>query len=246
MQSLIERFKAGDKALVTNTIALLIVIVGLLQDEYGVVLSVGLFALSGAVTNWLAIHMLFEKVPLMYGSGVIPLRFEAFKSTIKSMIMQQFFNKDNLQKFITAEEESIANWLKPGQIIDRIDYDKLFDRLVEAIMSSSFGGMLDMIGGADALQGLKDSFIEKIKITLNEMVNSETFKASVASSIDANKLSEEMADQIEQIVDRRLEELTPELVKEIVQDIIREHLGWLVVWGGVVGGVIGLLAGLTI
>lgn len=246
MQSLIERFKAGDKALVTNTIALLIVIVGLLQDEYGVVLSVGLFALSGAVTNWLAIHMLFEKVPLMYGSGVIPLRFEAFKSTIKSMIMQQFFNKDNLQKFITAEEESIANWLKPGQIIDRIDYDKLFDRLVEAIMSSSFGGMLDMIGGADALQGLKDSFIEKIKITLNEMVNSETFKASVASSIDANKLSEEMAEQIEQIVDRRLEELTPELVKEIVQDIIREHLGWLVVWGGVVGGVIGLLAGLTI
>jgi len=246
MQSIIQRFQSGDKALITNAIALFIVIIGLMQEQQGVILTIGLFALSGAVTNWLAIHMLFEKVPFMYGSGVIPLRFEAFKSAIKGMIMAQFFNKDNLQKFIVAEESTIANWLKPGRIIDKIDYDILFDRLVEAIMASSFGSMLGMIGGAEALEGLKDSFIEKIKMTLNEMVESDTFKASVANSIDTDTLSSEMAAQIEQIVDRRLEELTPELVKDIVQEIIREHLGWLVVWGGVVGGILGLLAGLAI
>ena len=40
------------------------------------------FALSGGITNWIAIHMLFEKIPF-YGSGVIPKRFEEFKTGIK-------------------------------------------------------------------------------------------------------------------------------------------------------------------
>ena len=52
----------------------------------------GLFALSGGLTNWLAIHMLFEKVPLLYGSGVIPNRFEDFKNGIKNLIMNEFFS----------------------------------------------------------------------------------------------------------------------------------------------------------
>ena len=51
----------------------------------------GLFALSGGLTNWLAIYMLFEKVPLLYGSGVIPNRFEEFKNGIKNLIMNEFF-----------------------------------------------------------------------------------------------------------------------------------------------------------
>ena len=208
MQEIVKRFQSGDKALITNSIAFLLVLIGLLQGTDSVIFIVGLFALSGAITNWLAIHMLFEKVPFMYGSGVIPLRFEAFKATIKDMIMSQFFNKDNLNKFISAEENSISNWLKPGRIIDKIDYDRLFDRLVEAIMASSFGSMLEMIGGAQALQGLKDSFIEKIKLTLNEMVESDTFKATVENSIDADTLSNEMAQQIEAIVEQRLQELT--------------------------------------
>jgi len=244
IESLKSRYKEGDKSLITNTVAAGTVALGMVSPVAGdEILAVGLFALSGSVTNSLAIHMLFEKVPFMYGSGVIPNQFEAFKSTIGDMVMSQFFNDENLRRFIEEEEESIASWLKPGQLVDQIDYDKLFDRLVEAIMSSSFGSMLEMMGGAEALTGLKDSFIEKIKFTLNEMVESDSFQAGVAKSIDADKLSDDMASKIKTIVDKRLDELTPELVKEIVQKMIKEHLGWLVVWGGVVGGIIGLFAG---
>ena len=235
-------YRAGDKALLTNTIAFAIVLLGLMLPG-NVVLAVGLFALSGALTNWLAVHMLFEKVPFMYGSGVIPSRFEEFKEAIKRLIMQQFFTEANLKRFIADEEATIAQWLKPGKLVDNINYDTLFDRLVEAIMASSFGSMLEMIGGAEALQGLKGSFIEKIKLTLNEMVESESFQASVANSIDTAALSADMTQKIESIVDKRLSELTPELVKQIVQDMIKQHLGWLVVWGGVVGGFLGLFAG---
>ena len=55
-----------NKSLITNLLAGLCVVVGFMFNQ-AIVLSVGLFALSGAVTNLLAIHMLFEKVPFLYG-----------------------------------------------------------------------------------------------------------------------------------------------------------------------------------
>jgi len=63
-----------NKSVITNGLAILVVITGLIIKNE-LVLTIGLFALSGAITNWLAIHMLFEKVPGLYGSGVIPARF---------------------------------------------------------------------------------------------------------------------------------------------------------------------------
>ena len=79
-----------NKSLITNLISLLLLAVGYTtQNQFA--LYAGLFAFSGAITNWLAIHMLFEKVPGLYGSGVIPARFEAFKNAIKTLMMEQFF-----------------------------------------------------------------------------------------------------------------------------------------------------------
>ena len=92
-----------DKALLTNLVALIIVIIGLfIPSEFqAFILNTGLFALSGAFTNWLAVHMLFEKVPGFYGSGVIPARFEEFKYAIKTLIMEQFFTPENIEQFLS-------------------------------------------------------------------------------------------------------------------------------------------------
>ena len=68
-----------NKSFVTNLIAASITLVGYLNSSM-LLLSIGLFALSGALTNWIAIHMLFEKIPGFYGSGVVPARFEEFKA----------------------------------------------------------------------------------------------------------------------------------------------------------------------
>ena len=66
-----------NKSFITNFIALLATLAGYFLEQ-PLLFTVGLFALSGAFTNWIAVHMLFEKVPLLYGSGVIPARFEDF------------------------------------------------------------------------------------------------------------------------------------------------------------------------
>src|SRR5690349_21611312 len=69
-----------DKSFLTNAISVVITVAGYYSPIASqAIFDMGIFALSGAFTNWIAIYMLFEKVPFLYGSGVVPNRFEEFK-----------------------------------------------------------------------------------------------------------------------------------------------------------------------
>jgi len=231
-----------NKSFVTNFLSVVIIATGYVSPvQPELIKSIGFFALSGAITNWLAIYMLFEKVPFLYGSGVIPARFEAFKLSIKQLMMEQFFTAKNIEQFIETEEQQGKNLLNLEPLLNAVDYDKVYEGLVSSIMGSSFGGMLMMMGGEEALAPLKEPFTEKMKITLTEMVESERFKSALKQGLDAHKIGGDIVGKIESVIDKRLSELTPQLVKEMVQAIIREHLGWLVVWGGIFGGLMGAL-----
>lgn len=236
--------KIFNKSTVTNLISLLIVATGYICPFYPeVTKAIGFFAFSGAITNWLAIHMLFEKVPLLYGSGIIPARFEEFKVSIKTLMMEQFFTVENIEHFIENEEQQGGKVLNLSPLLNAVDYDKVYEGLVSSIMASSFGGMLMMMGGEEALLPLKQPFTEKMQHTLQEMVESERFNHALQQGLNAHKISEDLTSKIEVVIDKRLSELTPQMVKQIVQDIIKTHLGWLVVWGGVFGGLLGALFG---
>lgn len=232
--------KIFDKSFLTNLFAALMIATGYLCPvQQTLMKSIGFFALSGAITNWLAVHMLFEKVPLLYGSGVIPNRFEEFKGSIKQLMMQQFFTIEHIEQFIETEEREGGRILNLQPILNAVDYDRIYQGLVSSIMNSSFGAMLMMMGGEEALIPLKEPFIEKMKVTLTEMAESDRFKDALQQGLDAHKIGVDILDNIETVIDKRLSELTPQLVKEMVQAIIRQHLGWLVVWGGVFGGLLG-------
>jgi len=232
--------KIFNKSFFTNLIAIAIIATGYVCPVYPELMkSIGFFALSGAVTNWIAIHMLFEKVPLLYGSGVIPNRFEEFKTSIKDLMMNQFFTLENVEQFIQTEEKQGGKVLNLEPLMEAVDYDKVYEGLVSSIMESSFGSMLMMMGGEEALVPLKEPFTEKMKLTLTEMVESERFQKALEQGLDTHKIGEDIIGKVETVIDKRLNELTPQLVKEMVQEIIRKHLGWLVVWGGVFGGLIG-------
>lgn len=230
-----------DKSLVTNALAALCILIG-----YGIgspiLFNVGLFALSGAITNWLAVYMLFEKVPGLYGSGVVPSRFEEFKAGIAHLMMKQFFTTENIDRFL-SEKEGVAK-IDLTPVIDKVDLAPSFDALVSTVAQSSFGGMLAMFGGTEALAPLKAPFIEKMKASLVEMAQSEEFHLLLKQEIEQPNIMADLQIKIANIVEQRLNELTPQMVKQIVQEMIQTHLGWLVVWGGVFGGMIGLVAAL--
>jgi uncharacterized membrane protein YheB (UPF0754 family) len=233
-----------NKSLLTDLLSIFLIALSFFvpQDYSGPVLFTGLFALSGALTNQIAIHMLFEKVPFFYGSGVIELRFEAFKNSIKTLMMEQFFTKEQLENFFASEKKKLN--LEP--IIEKADFSPAYDALTKTVMESSFGGMLGMFGGANALEGLRDPFTTKLKTAVMNIVQSESFNKQLEEDLQTSSLSDDMLSSIESMIDTRLNELTPKMVKEIVQNFIKEHLGWLVIWGGFFGGVIGLISAFII
>ena len=229
-----------NKSVLTNVIALALLAGGYTTaNQY--LLYAGLFAFSGAITNWLAIHMLFEKVPGLYGSGVIPARFEEFKAAIKQLMMEQFFTERNIDRFLSSEMSG-GQSLNLEPVIKKIDFNPAFDSLVNVIENSQFGGMLAMFGGTEALEPMKAPFVEKMQESVVEISKSDSVKNAIKEELESPAMMDEIKENIEAIIDQRLNELTPKLVKEMVQTMIKKHLGWLVVWGGVFGGVIGLIS----
>ncbi|WP_019896334.1 DUF445 family protein [Hydrogenovibrio halophilus] len=207
----------------------------------------GGFALSGALTNALAIHMLFEKVPGLAGSGVIAARFDEVTQALHRLMMTQFFTRDNIERFLHNETESQALNLTP--LIDQSDLTPAYDRLSEVVLASKFGGALSMFGGEKALQSLKQPFLDKLKTALQEVTESPEFQKTLheqwQQQLDRPEVVATLQADVSAIIEARLSELTPDTVKSIVQTLIREHLSWLVVWGGVLGGLIGLASALV-
>lgn len=234
-----------NKSDITNIITVLIMAYGY-SNGNDLIYMIGLFALSGAVTNTLAIHMLFEKVPFLYGSGVIESKFSQFKISIHNLLMNQFFTREHLKRFFEEEVSSAKKTIDFEKILNKTDFSPAYESLKESVMQSSFGGMLGMFGGEAALEPLREPFTKKLQASIISISASDAFQDVVNEALKSEDLSEDIYNKLSKIVNTRLEELTPKMVKEIVQEMIKEHLGWLVIWGAVFGGLIGLISALII
>ncbi len=228
-----------SKATLTDAISVALIGIGLAATQSSPIakpiLYTGLFAFSGAVTNQVAIYMLFNKVPFLYGSGVIEENFESFKSAIKEMMMKQFFNKEQLRAFFQNEEKKID--LAP--LVQSADFSPAFNALKQSVMESKLGEMLNLFGGEKALAPLEEPFAKKLKSAVVSIVNSETFKTQIDHHLSNSSLNDDILKTVEALITKRLNELTPQMVNELIHQLIHTHLGWLVVWGGVFGGLIG-------
>ncbi|MBL3520551.1 DUF445 domain-containing protein [Aliarcobacter lanthieri] len=234
-----------NKADITNLVTVLIMAYGY-SNNNDLIFMVGLFALSGAVTNTLAIYMLFEKIPFLYGSGVIENKFKEFKLSIHKLIMEEFFTKENLNSFFQEEIASAKQTIDFKDILEKVDFTPAFDSLKSSVIESPFGGMLGMFGGVNALEPLKEPFVNKLRSSIIDISNTQSFQDIVNNALKSQDLSDDIYEKLSLIVNRRLEELTPKMVKDIINNMIKEHLGWLVLWGAVFGGIFGLFGVLVI
>ncbi|MCF6149777.1 MAG: DUF445 domain-containing protein [Candidatus Kuenenia sp.] len=231
-----------NKCLLTNLVSGIVFIISYFYPSFfgkTALVHASLFALSGAITNWVAIHMLFEKVPGFYGSGIITLRFEQFKEGIRSLIMENFFTEENFAK---VTQETLPHTIQPEFVMGQIDFDKIFAGLVSTVKKSAFGGMLDMFGGKNALEPLREPF----KVEMEKQVTDIVTNIDVASILQKETDFNTFRTKIDTMVNARLNELSPQHVKEIIEDMIRKHLGWLVVWGGVFGALIGFFSAILL
>lgn len=233
-----------SKSTLTDSISVMLIGIGLAAPEpYRTpLLYMGLFAFSGAVTNQIAIYMLFNRVPFLYGSGVIENKFDAFKASIKNMIMTQFFTQEQLAAFFHNEEQKIN--LAP--LVESADFSPAFDALKQSVMESKFGDALNFFGGEKALDGLREPFAKRLKNAVVGIVSSDIFKIQIQHHLEHSTLNDDLRHNVENLITKRLNDLTPRMVNDLVHQLIHTHLGWLVVWGGVFGGLIGLVSSFVV
>jgi uncharacterized membrane protein YheB (UPF0754 family) len=216
-----------SKELTTNLISLGLVVGSFFisQTFSNHLFYIGLFALSGSLTNQIAIHMLFNRVPLLYGSGIIELKFEDLKLSIRRVILEEFLSIDRIK----TQKINIT------PTIEKLDFSTSFDALLDSIVESKFAAMISLIGGVQALEALREPFTKRLKSSLIKLSDKVEFQ-----------VGDSFSNNIDSIVQERLNELTPNMVKQMLLDIMREYLGWLVVWGGVFGGLIGFISSLVL
>ena len=200
-------------------------------------LAAGLFGFAGGITNWLAVKMLFDRVPGLYGSGVIPNRFREIRATIKTLIMAHFFEEDYLRRFF-EEQGGRGEGPRLGEemraLLDSEEADQAIEAEVESLKQGPMGMMVRM-AGPDVVRVLAHQFVGALIDRLAPLVE-ERLREDPSAGIPALRA------QVDRLLEAKLEELTPAVVKEMMEHVMRRHLGWLIVWGNVFGGLIGLLS----
>ena len=124
----------------------------------------------------------------MYGSGVIPARFEDFKLSIRDLMMTKFFSEENIDRFLNRDKlQNLGHHL--STVIEKVNLEPAFDKLVKTIMGSSFGGMLSMLGGQEALTPLKQPFIDNMRLPIIDITSSEEFSNLLIGELEPRKRS---------------------------------------------------------
>jgi len=224
-----------------------------------VILSAGMFAFSGGITNTLAVKMLFDRVPGLVGSGVIPARFREIRSEIKRLILTHFFDGDHLRTFLRANGSRFKahHYLKGGEkargvVTAFIDQQwerfaapdvirPIVDEQIEKLLDSSLGGMLIMVG-VENVKPAVSQFVSSLVASLKEKVLERTrsMDESVLLELDEERILADIRRAADELLESKLQQLDAQTVKKMLEGVIRDHLGWLVVWGNVLGGLIGL------
>jgi hypothetical protein len=62
--------------------------------------------------------MLFDKIPGLYGSGIIPMKFKEIRENIKNVIMRTFFDKGYLEKYLNEKAGQFAETFNIGNILN--------------------------------------------------------------------------------------------------------------------------------
>lgn len=78
------------------------------------------YSTSGGMTNWLAIRMMFDKIPFLIGSGILLNNFAEIRDNVKKTTMETYFDAGHLSHYVTQKTEIILNSLQLGNVLNTV------------------------------------------------------------------------------------------------------------------------------
>ncbi|XP_078690019.1 uncharacterized protein LOC144921171 isoform X2 [Branchiostoma floridae x Branchiostoma belcheri] len=202
--------------------------------------AMGLFSVSGGVTNWLAVKMLFDRIPGLIGSGVITSQFKEIRQTVKNVVLETFFETEYLENYMHRKSgEFLAAFQIESKLQRLLQSERvmqIIDNQVQKLYKKPEGMMLAMMGvDAGKLSKMIQPLMKGLSRDMTPVLakNLKTFEFMNAESMRA---------QVDEMMTVKMEEFTPPKVKKLVEQMIRQHLGWLVVWGNIFGAFLGTIA----
>lgn len=179
---MIKKFWQYSKGVNGVLFALLVLGLGL-KSQFGFfwshyLITLSLYGLSGTITNVIAIVMIFEKIPYVYGSGIIEDNFDLFKLKLKDVLMSYLFSQ--------------------GPSIGNINYESLSEKLFEKFKTTSLGLMFQWISVDQIAVLLKEIDLESL---IGQEVSTQDWELYLTNQI--NRLNPQ---QIKELILRILED----------------------------------------
>lgn len=113
------------------------------------VLGFGLFGFAGGLTNWLAVKMLFDRIPCLAGSGVIPRQFKEIREAVKDAVLEMFFDSAYLKEYLGNRSKQMITSMNFPQMfkttVSSPDFDDVFLKKLNELSMKPEGLLLNTI-----------------------------------------------------------------------------------------------------
>lgn len=180
-------------------------------------------ALTGYITNYIAIKMLFhprKKVKILFLEiqGIFPKRQKNLAEKLGKIVAEELFSiedvKNSLQNPDSTEDIST--------IVDTRLNDFLDNRLIEAMP------MLAMFMNDEIKQKIKSTLLEEVQLMLPELI--DRFISKIENDVD-----------IEKTVYEKVVSFSTDKLEDILYSIMSKEFKFIEILGGVLGFMIGLI-----
>ncbi len=223
--------------------------------------SVGIGALIGYVTNYVAIKLLFRPYkPVKLGNitifpqGVIPREKKSLARKVGNTVKEYILSEEEIRKIVTTSEvrEEIEKFLDEKikelsgkEITEFISKEEMADKFTKIILKV-VEEKFSMFASLISEDMLKNILIQlEIPIRINEIIQSEKIVEIIKPEV-FNFLEKEVPEifikvHIDKIVEEKVASFDEKTLEDMLFSLMKKHFNFINFAGAALGGIIGFV-----
>ncbi len=221
--------------------------------------SVGIGAVIGYVTNYVAIKLLFRPFKpvklgniIVFPQGVIPREKKSLARKVGNTIKEYILSEDEIRKIVTSPEvraeiekflDKKIKELSGKEITEFISKEEMaekFAKIILKVVEEKFSMFTSLISE----DMLKNILIQlEIPIKINEIIQSEKIVEIIKPEV-FNFLEEEVPKifikvHIDKIIEEKVASFDEKTLEDMLFSLMKKHFSFINFAGAVLGGIIG-------